>query len=118
MNMEMKTRELQHVTILDLAGDLTYANRAGFKAAVENIRQTGCRHLVLNMEQVRFLDSSGVGMLALFCQTFRLSKAKLSVLRPQPYVREILTLANIHKMMAVYGSEEEAIASSNIPMPC
>ena len=116
--MTVTTRTLPTATILDLAGDLTYANRAAFKAAVEGARQAGCRHLILNMEQVRFLDSSALGMLALFCQTFRASHAKLSILRPQNYVREIMSLASIQKMIPLYESEEAALAAVNLPTAC
>ena len=116
--MEIKTRVLPNATILDLTGDLTYANRAEFKAAVEGARLAGCRHLILNMEQVRFLDSSALGMLALFCQSFRHSRSKLSLLRPQAYVREIMSLASIQKMIPLYESEQEAVMSLNIPLAC
>ncbi|HET6674588.1 MAG TPA: STAS domain-containing protein [Nitrospiraceae bacterium] len=116
--MEIKTRVLPNATILDLAGDLTYANRVSLKTAVESARQAGCRHLILNMEQVRFLDSSVLGMLALFCQSFRHSKSKLSLLRPQAYVREIMSLASIQKMIPLYESEQEAVASVAVPSTC
>jgi anti-anti-sigma factor len=116
--MTITTRTLPNATILDLSGDLTYANRAAFKSAVEGARQAGCRHLILNMEHVPFLDSSALGMLALFCQTFRASQAKLSILRPQSYVREIMSLASIQKMIPLYESEEAALSAVNIPMAC
>jgi anti-anti-sigma regulatory factor len=57
-------------------------------------------------------------MLALFCQTFRASQAKLSLLRPQPYVREIMSLASIQKMIPLYESEEAALAAVNLPTAC
>lgn len=113
--MIITIRTMPAATILDLAGDLTYANRADLKAAVEHARKAGCRHLILNMEQVRFLDSSALGMLALFCQSFRTSQAKLSILRPQTYVREIMSLASIQKMIPLYESEEAALSALNLP---
>ena len=116
--MDIKIRTMPNATILDLAGDLTYANRSGFKLAVDNARQAGCRHLILNMEQVRFLDSSALGMLALYCQVFRQSQSKLSILRPQSYVREIMSLASIQKMIPLYESEQEALSSVNVTAPC
>ena len=116
--MEVKARLVLNATILDLIGELTYANRTTFKAAVERAKQGGCRHLVLNMERVRFLDSSALGMLALLAQSFKVSQGRVSLLKPQSYVREIMTLANIHKMMPLYESEEEALASHSVPATC
>ena len=54
--MHITERRLGHAAILDLAGELTYANRAVFKAAVERNKQVGCRQLILNMAGVRFLE--------------------------------------------------------------
>ena len=79
--------------------------------AVEAIRQKGCRHLILNMAEVRFVDSSGLGLLALVSQNFKLSQGKVSMLKPQSYVREIMSLANIQKLIPVYDNEQDALAA-------
>jgi anti-anti-sigma factor len=98
-----------NAVVLELTGDLTYANREQFKTAVEAVRQKGCRHLILNMSDVRFVDSSGLGLLALVSQNFKLSQGKVSMLKPQSYVREIMSLANIQKLIPVYDNEQEAL---------
>ncbi|MDH4152840.1 MAG: STAS domain-containing protein [Nitrospira sp.] len=110
MAMQTKERSVQNGVILELVGDLTYANREQFKTAVEAIRQKGCRHLILNMAEVRFVDSSGLGLLALISQNFKLSQGKVSMLKPQSYVREIMSLANIQKLIPVYDNEQDALA--------
>jgi anti-anti-sigma factor len=111
MAMQTKERPVLNGVVLELAGDLTYANREQFKTAVEAIRQKGCRHLILNMAEVRFVDSSGLGLLALVSQNFKLSQAKVSMLKPQSYVREIMSLANIQKLIPVYDNEQDALAA-------
>jgi anti-anti-sigma factor len=110
MAMQTKERPVPNGVMLELMGDLTYANRDQFKAAVESIRQKGCRHLILNMAEVRFVDSSGLGLLALVSQNFKLSQGKVSMLKPQSYVREIMSLANIQKLIPVYENEQDAVA--------
>ena len=111
MAMQTKERPVLNGVVLELAGDLTYANREQFKTAVEAIRQKGCRHLILNMAEVRFVDSSGLGLLALVSQNFKLSQGKVSMLKPQSYVREIMRLANIEKLIPVYDNEQDALAA-------
>lgn len=111
MAMQTKERPVLNGVVLELAGDLTYANREQFKTAVEDIRQKGCRHLILNMAEVRFVDSSGLGLLALVSQNFKLSQGKVSMLKPQSYVREIMSLANIQKLIPVYDNEQDALAA-------
>jgi anti-anti-sigma factor len=113
--MHITERRVGSATILDLAGELTYTNRGPFKGAVERSRQAGCRHLILNMEGVRFLDSSALGMLALLSQSLRASQGIISLLNPQSYVREIITLANLHRMLPVYQTEQDALAGAKVP---
>lgn len=113
--MHITERRVGHATILDLVGELTYANRSTFKGAVERSKQAGCRHLILNMESVRFLDSSALGMLALLSQSLKGSQGVISLLNPQSYVREIITLANLHHMLPVYNTEQDALAGATLP---
>jgi anti-anti-sigma factor len=107
--MQIKERIVPQGIILDVVGDLTYAHRAVFKAAVEKAKQAGCRHLIVNLEQVRFVDSAGLGLLVLVSQNFKLQQAQISMLKPQSYVREIMSLANIPKMIPIYEREEDAL---------
>jgi len=92
-----------------LEGDLTYANRSVFKAAVEKATEARCKHLILNFEQVRFVDSAGLGLLVIASQSFKRLQSQVSLLKPQTYVREIMSLANIPKMIPIYESEEDAL---------
>ena len=107
--MQISERTVPQGIILDLVGDLTYANRAVFKAAVEKAKQAGCRHLIVNLEQVRFVDSAGLGLLVLVSQNLKLLQTKVSMLKPQRYVLEIMSLANIPKLIPIYENEEDAL---------
>lgn len=108
--MQITERSVSNAVVLDLSGDLTYAHREIFKSRVEALRQKGCRHVILNMADVRFVDSSGLGLLALVSQNFKLAQGRISLLRPQSYVREILGLANIPKLIPIFDNEQEAAA--------
>jgi anti-anti-sigma factor len=110
MSMQTKERAVPNGVILEMTGDLTYANREHFKTAVEAVRQRGCRHLILSMADVRFVDSSGLGLLALVAQEFKLAQGIVSMLKPQSYVREIMSLANIPKLIPLYDNEQDAVA--------
>ncbi|MGQ0665785.1 MAG: STAS domain-containing protein [Nitrospiraceae bacterium] len=110
MSMQIEERPVPNGIILEMVGDLTCDNREQFKQAVESIRERGCRHLILNMAKVRFVDSSGLGLLAFASQNFKLHQGKVSMLNPQCYVREIMSLANIPKIIPMYDNEQDALA--------
>jgi len=110
--MQITERPVPNGVVLEITGDLTFTNQEQFTAAVEAVRQKGCRYLILNMADVRFVDSSGLGMLALVSQNFKLNQGKVSMLKPQCYVREIMNLANIPKLIPVYDNEPDALAGN------
>jgi len=110
--MKIEERPVLNGVVLDITGDLTYANREVFTAAVEAVRRKGCRHLILNMAVVRFVDSSGLGLLALVSQQFKAAQGRVSLVNPQSYVLEIMSLANIAQLMAIYDTEQAAQAGS------
>jgi anti-anti-sigma factor len=107
--MKINERTVPQGMILDVEGDLTYANRTVFKAAVEKATQAQCKHLILNFEQVRFVDSAGLGLLVIAAQSLKRIQSQLSLLKPQMYVREIMSLANIPHMIPIYDREEDAL---------
>ncbi|HVG02697.1 MAG TPA: STAS domain-containing protein [Nitrospira sp.] len=113
--MHISERRIGDVTILDLVGDLTYANRSSFKAAVERSKQAGYRHLIVNLQAVRFLDSSALGMLALLSQSMKASQGVIILSNPQSYIREILALAHLDRLLPIYNSEQEALAGEQLP---
>ena len=110
--MEINERQVPNGIVLELTGDLTHAARREFIDAVEAVRKKGCLHLILHMGGVRFLDSSGLGLLALVSQHFKSSQGTVSIAKPPTYVQEILVLANIPKLIPVYANEEDALAGS------
>ena len=113
--MQISERRIGNVTILDLVGELTYATRSIFSGAVERSKQAGCRHLIVNLTSVRFLDSSALGMLALLSQSMKASHGTIRLLNPQSYVRDILALANLDRLLPVYNAEQDALAQEQLP---
>jgi len=101
--------------VLDLNGDLTYAHRDQFKAAVEGLRQKAAGMSSLTWGMSGLWTAPGWACLALASQNFKLAHGKMSMLRPQSYVREILGLANIPKLIPVFDNEDDAIAGMRRP---
>ena len=114
--MDLIERTSDKATILTLRGDFTFTARNDFTAVVKTAWAGGCLHLIVNLEGVRFVDSAALGLLALTQSQCNLNHRRLSLVRPQPYVEEILRLANIHLLITIYASEEAALAGK-VPLP-
>lgn len=64
-------------------------------------------HLVLDLAQVRFMDSSGLG--AVMAGYKMLRGKKLSVVNPQKAVKELLKLTRLDQLIRCYDSIESAV---------
>jgi anti-anti-sigma factor len=106
----MELTEHQHgsATVLDINGRFDFASRREFKEAMDRLQQAGCHHVILNLEKVSFVDSSALGLLVVAHQNLKLKEGRISLVNPQSYVRQILDLANVPRMIPVFSSVEEA----------
>jgi anti-anti-sigma factor len=57
------------------------------------------------------VDSAGLGLLVISAQNLKRVQAQISLLKPQIYVREVMSLANIPKMIPIYEREEDALTA-------
>jgi len=110
--MEITTDSVGETTVLRLQGNFTNASRGTFKDWAERVKKEGCRHLILDMEHLTFIDSAALGLLALLAQTWGLENRRLSLLRPQAFVQQVLQLERITDLIPVYYSKDDAIQAT------
>jgi len=110
--MHIEVRQAGDVMILDLKGRLT----AGLgdqilREAVDELLAEGRRHILLNLSEVSFLDSAGVGELVAGLKTARRFEADLKLLNVGARVYSTLDMARLLPTFEIYGDEGEALKS-------
>ncbi|TAJ33466.1 MAG: anti-sigma factor antagonist [Nitrospirae bacterium] len=107
--MHITERSIRGGTVLMLSGEFNFTGRRTFNDAVKKAWAANCPHLLVNLEGVAFLDSAALGLLAIANQACQEKQCRMSLIKPQPYVAEVLKLANIQKMIPIHANEEEAL---------
>jgi anti-sigma B factor antagonist len=110
--MHVEVRQNKDVVILDLKGRLT----AGLgdqilREAIDELLAESRRKILLNMSEVAFLDSAGVGELVAGLKTSRRLGADLKLLNVGARVYSTLDMARLLPTFEIYESEEEAVRS-------
>ena len=105
MNITQQT--IEDKLILALSGKLDFQSRKSFQTAMAQAQATDHRQIILNLRQVPFIDSAGLGLLAMAYQDLKLANRQLILAAPQDNVVRILDLANIRKMMPIVATEHE-----------
>ena len=110
--MHIEVRQAGDVMILDLKGRLT----AGLgdqilREAIDELLAEGRRHILLNLSEVAFLDSAGVGELVAGLKTARRFQADLKLLNVGERVYSTLDMARLLPTFEIYNDESEAVRS-------
>jgi anti-sigma B factor antagonist len=110
--MHVEVRQSRQVVILDLKGRLT----AGLgdqilRDSIDELLAENRRKILLNLSEVAFLDSAGVGELVSGLKTARRFGADLKLLNVGERVYSTLDMARLLPTFEIYKDEEEAVRS-------
>ncbi|MEW5797086.1 MAG: STAS domain-containing protein [Candidatus Zixiibacteriota bacterium] len=112
--MEIQLREEHHLAVLSLKGRLDLASGATLK---EHLKRLTARNIVqvhLNLAEVEFINSSGLGALVSIMKEVRLQKGRLTLSNLVSYVQEIFEITQLSHIFEIYSTEEEALATYQI----
>jgi anti-sigma B factor antagonist len=108
--MKTATREQTGTTIIDVTGDIDMGTSPGLrKTLLESLKKTP--RLVVNMREVRYVDSSGIASLVEVLKEARNKEKKLVLFGLNATVRHVLQLARLAKIFEIRETEEEALQS-------
>ncbi|SMC58439.1 anti-sigma F factor antagonist [Sporomusa malonica] len=108
--MKVVTVMKQGVLVIRLEGELDVCGANQFRAAVDKaLDETGAKHILLNMQGVAFIDSSGLGVILGRYKRIDQFGGKMVIAHLEPQVQRIFELAGLMKIVTIYESEEEAL---------
>jgi len=108
--VNIETRKKGDVVIVDFQGRLAIGvGDELLPTLVEQLLTEGNKKILLNLSDMDYIDSNGLGELVQSLKTSKRFGASLRLLKPQDRVRNTLRLTNLLPMFAVYESETEAL---------
>ena len=112
--MNIETRKKGDIVIVDFQGRLAVGvGDEVLPRLIEQLLNEGNRKILLNLSDMEYIDSNGLGELVQSLKTSKRFGASLRLLKPQDRVKKTLRLTNLLPMFSVYDSESEAIKSFN-----
>ena len=110
--MQITTREVSHVTILDLNGRITLGDETGkLRDAVHNLISEGKKKIILNLAHVDYIDSSGVGELVSGFTAVRNAGGELKLLNLSKKVHDVLYVTKLYTVFDIKDDEFNAVKS-------
>ena len=109
--MQISTRQSGTFTIVDVVGDIDLYNSPEIrKVLLENIRDKKVPRIIINLKEVRYIDSSGVASLIEAFQKARKAGRKFVLAAVSESALRVLNLARMDKVFAICPSVAEGLA--------
>jgi len=108
--MKTATRQQPGTTIVDVSGDIDMGSSPGLRKLLLDSLKSASR-VVVNLGEVRYIDSSGIASLVEVLMKARDSRKRLVLFGLNKTVQEVLQLTRLTTVFEIHETEEEALQS-------
>jgi anti-sigma B factor antagonist len=110
--MKFKVREAGNVTIIDLSGKLMGGCDADvFRDMIHELLEKGRRQVIVNLSEITWVNSTGVGILITGYTTLRKNKGDLRLLNVSKKIQSMLYVTKLNLIFECFEDEQAAVAS-------
>ena len=112
MSVKITTRQVGDVTVVDAAGRITLGDGAStFRDTVKDLLAGGQKKLLLNLAEVSYIDSSGIGELVSGFTTVTNQGGQVKLLNLTKRVQDLLQITKLYTVFEVFEDEATAVRS-------
>ena len=112
IRLETGLKEINGMKILDVAGEIDVYTAPQFKEAVNGIMAAGQKHLIIDMGNVTYMDSSGFGTLLSATRRLRPQGGTINLVRCNASIDRILRITRLDTVFATYDNLDDAIKAT------
>jgi anti-sigma B factor antagonist len=112
VGLKVSTRKVANVVIIDIKGDIALGKHSGeLRDTVRELLLDGHKRILLNMEEVNYVDSSGLAELVSSMTSAGSRGGALKLLRIQKKVKESMRHTRIDSVFQIFNDESDALRS-------
>jgi anti-sigma B factor antagonist len=112
VSVSIATREVSHVVVVDIAGRIVLGEElSALRDTVRALIAADKKKIVLNLAQVDYIDSSGVGELVSSFTTVRNAGGELKLLNLTKKVSDVLQVTKLYTVFDIKDDEFTAVKS-------
>ena len=112
MSLTVKTRKIDNIVVMDLSGKLTIGEPVMQLRDALRVNVTeGESKFIINLADVSYVDSSGLGELVSSYTTVRNKGGDVKLLKLTAKIKDLLQMTKLLTVFDVYDDEAKAIAS-------
>ncbi len=111
LDLKINLKKEQGIPVIGLNGEIDVYTYPQLNETIEKILLEGSINIVVNMEDVRYIDSTGLGVLANTASKILTHKGQLNIVCTKPNVRKIFQVSGLmNKNLSLFENEATAIS--------
>jgi anti-sigma B factor antagonist len=108
--MNLALEEQENVVVINVKEERLDAHNSGeLKAEMQRLFTEGKKSVLVDLQDVRFIDSSGLGALVSGFKNAISSQGSLKLCSLQPQVRSMFELTRLHRVFEIFPTAGEAV---------
>jgi anti-sigma B factor antagonist len=112
VSVKLTTRQVGDVTVIDATGRITLGEGAStFRDTVRDLATKGNKKLLVNLGDVSYIDSSGIGEMVSGFTTVTNHGGQLKLLGLSKRVKDLLQITKLYTVFEVFDDEASAVRS-------
>jgi anti-sigma B factor antagonist len=112
VSVKMTTRQVGDVTVVDAEGRITLGDGATtFRDTIRDLSNAGNKKLLLNLAEVSYIDSSGIGEMVSGFTTVANQGGQVKLLNLTKRVKDLLQITKLYTVFEVFDDEATAVRS-------
>jgi anti-anti-sigma factor len=113
-HLEASVRQEPGVAVIDLNGEINGFAQDALDAAYAEAEGENLETILLNFEDVEYINSTGIALIVSLLARARASKRRLLACNLSDHYVEIFNITRLSDFMNVYPDEESAIAEASV----
>ncbi len=110
MDLSLETRQADGRTIIEVGGEIDVYTAPKLRDKIGELVSQGNYNLVIDMEHIDFLDSTGLGVLVGGLKKVRAHDGSMQLVCTQERLLKIFRITGLAKVFAIHGSQADALA--------
>ena len=108
MELDIRTQQDGSVCTVELEGEVDVYTAPRLKEELVALIEGGCTHVVVNLEDVAFIDSSGLGVLVSALRRARERDGAVRIVCTRENVLKIFRITGLDKVFPIFATASEA----------
>jgi anti-sigma B factor antagonist len=113
VELSLSTRKQGDHAVLSVGGEIDVYTAPQLRQRLIELVEQGSQHIVVDMEQVEFLDSTGLGVLVGGLKRVRALDGSLRLVCAQERILKIFRITGLEKVFGIYPTVDDAIAAGD-----